>query len=73
MGVKNEDEMSSIPVVKEFVDVFPKEIHGLPPKREVAFSIDPVLGVGPVPMGPYTMAPTELIELKKQVEDLLEK
>jgi len=43
------------------------------PKREVEFSIDLVPGVGPMSMGPYRMAPTELIELKKQVKDLLEK
>ena len=73
MGVKNDKEISSIHVVKEFMDVFPEEIPGLPPKREVEFSIDLVPGAGPVSMGPYRMAPAELIELKKQVEDLLEK
>jgi len=73
MEVKNEEEMSSIHVVKDFMDVFLEEILGLPPKREVEFSIDLVPEVGPVSMGPYRMTPTELIELKKQVEDLLEK
>ncbi|XP_068498447.1 uncharacterized protein [Phaseolus vulgaris] len=73
MEVKNEEEMSSIHVVKDFIDVFPEEIHGLPPKREVKFSIDLVPGAGLVSMGPYRMAPVELIELKKQIEDLLEK
>lgn len=73
MEVKNEEEMSSIHVVKDFIDVFPEEIPGLPPKREVEFSIDLVPGAGPVSMGPYKMAPAELIELKKQIEDLLEK
>jgi len=55
------------------MDVFSGEILGLPPKREMEFYIDLVLGVGPVSMGPYRMAPAEFIELKKQVEDLLEK
>ena len=73
MKVKNEEEMSSIHVVNDFMDVFLEEIHGLPSKREVEFSIDLVPGAGPVSMGPYRMAPAELIELKKQVEDLLEK
>jgi len=59
MGVKNDKEISSIHVVKDFMDVFPEEIHGLPPKREVEFSIDLVLGVGPVSMGPYRMAPAD--------------
>jgi len=73
MEVKNEKEMSSIHVVKDFMDVFPEEIPRLPPKREVEFSIDLVPGAGPMSMGPYRMAPAKLIELKKQVEDLLEK
>jgi len=73
MEVKNEEEMSSIHVVKDFMDVFPEEIPGLSPKREVEFSIDLVPEAGPVSIGPYRMAPTELIELKKEVEDLLEK
>jgi len=52
MGAKNEEDMSSIPVVKEFMDVFPEEIPRLPAKREVEFSIDMVLRVGLVSMGP---------------------
>jgi len=64
---------SVIPVVQEFEDVFPEEVPGLPPSREVEFLIDLVPGTGPVSMAPYHMAPTELVELKKQIEDLLEK
>jgi len=59
--------------VSEFVDVFPDEIPGLPPKREVEFSIDLVPGAGPFSMTPYRMSPAELSELKKQVEELLGK
>jgi len=55
------------------MDVFPEEIHVLPPKKEVEFAINLVPGAGLVSMGPYRMAQAELIELKKQVEDLLEK
>ena len=57
----------------EFEDVFPDEVPGLPPNREVKFSIDLVPGTGPVSMAPYCMAPTELVELKKQIEELMEK
>nr|KYP68680.1 Transposon Ty3-G Gag-Pol polyprotein [Cajanus cajan] len=46
---------------------------GLPPVREMKFSIDLVPSAGPVSVAPYTMAPAELIELKGQLEDLLEK
>jgi len=59
--------------VHEFEDVFPDEVPGLPPNREVKFSIDLVPGTGPVSMAPYCMAPTELVELKKQIEELMEK
>jgi len=72
MKVESEVEMQTIPVVNEFMDAFPDEVPGLPPKREVKFSIDLVLGAGSVPMAPYR-APAELKELKKQVEELLEK
>jgi len=51
--------------VHEFTDVFPDEVPGLPPSREVKFSIDLVLGTGPISMAPYCMAPAELVELKK--------
>jgi len=60
-------------VVKEFMEVFPEGIPELPPKKEVECSINLVPGVGPVSMGPYKMAPSELIKLKKQVEEILEK
>jgi len=60
-------------VVQEFMDVFPNEILGLPPKREIEFAIDLIPGAGSVSIFSYRMAPTELAELKKQLEDLLEK
>jgi len=67
------EKISMIPVVDEYVDVFPNEIPELPPSRDVDFTIDLILGVGLVSMAPYRMAPVELVELKKQIEDLLEK
>ena len=73
MEVEKEERITVIPVVKEFEDVFPEEVPGLPPRREVEFSIDLVPGAGPVSIAPYRMAPTELVELKKQIEGLLEK
>jgi len=71
--VEKEEGTSVIPVVHEFEDVFPVEVPGLPPSREVEFSIDLVPGTGPVSMAPYRMAPTELVELKSQIEELLGK
>ena len=55
------------------MDVFPDEIPGLPPKSEIKFAIDLIPGAGPVSISPYRMTPAELAELKKQLEDLLEK
>jgi len=64
---------SAIHVVHEFEDVFPDEVPGLPPNREAEFSIDLVPRTGPVSMAPYRMAPAKLVELKKQIEELMEK
>ena len=73
LKVEKEERITVIPVVREFEDVFPEEVPGLPPRREVEFSIDLIPGAGPVSIAPYRMAPAELVELKKQIEELLEK
>ncbi|GKV02919.1 hypothetical protein SLEP1_g15296 [Rubroshorea leprosula] len=65
--------LEDIPMVREFSDVFPEDLPGLPPDREVEFAIDLVLGTGPISKAPYHMAPAELKELKVQLEELLEK
>ena len=57
-------KVEDIPVVREFSDVFPGELPGLPPDREVEFSIELIPGTGPISLAPYRMAPTELKELK---------
>jgi len=56
MEVEKEERITVIPVVREFEDVFPEEVSGLPPRREVEFSIDLVLGAGLVSIAPYRMA-----------------
>jgi len=65
--------IQSISVASEYVDVFPDEVSGLPPSRDIDFTIDLIPGAGPVSMAPYRMAPVELTKLKKQIEELLEK
>ena len=65
--------VDEIPVVKEFPDVFPDDIAGLPPDREVEFTIDLIPGTEPISIPPYRMAPAELRELKAQLEELLSK
>ena len=56
--------MGSIPVVQEFPDVFPEDLPGVPPVRDINFSIDLELGTKPISIPPYCMAPAELKELK---------
>jgi len=73
MEVERGETTSVIPVVQDFGDVFPEEVPGLPPSREVEFSIDLIPGTGPVSMAPYRMALAELVEVKKHIEDLMEK
>ena len=63
----------SIPMVYEFPDVFPKDLPGLPPDRDVEFSIELEPGTAPISQLPYRMAPKELAEMKTQLEELLEK
>jgi len=73
MEVEEREGPSIIPVVHQFEDVFTDEVPGLPPNREVEFSIDLVSGTGPVSMAPYRMALAELVELKKQIAELMVK
>ena len=65
--------LDEIPVAREFPDVFPDDIAGLPPEREVEFTIDLISGTEPISIPPYRMAPVELRELKAQLEELLSK
>ena len=65
--------VDEIPVVREFPDVFLDDIVGLPPDREVEFTIDLIPGTEPISIPPNRMAPAELRELKAQLEELLSK
>ncbi|XP_058216665.1 uncharacterized protein LOC131327526 [Rhododendron vialii] len=60
-------------VVREYEDVFPEELPGLPPPRELDFTIELQPGTAPISMAPYRMAPAELRELKTQLQELLKK
>ena len=53
--------------------MFPRELPGLPPEREVEFTIERTPGTHPISVAPYRMAPLELKELKVQLQDLLDK
>jgi len=64
---------SDIPIVSEYLNVFPSDINSLPPEREIEFSIDLIPGAEPVSVEPYRMSPLELKELKSQLEELIPK
>ncbi|XP_070046653.1 uncharacterized protein [Nicotiana tomentosiformis] len=65
-------EFRNKPVI-EWKGVFPDKLLGIPPDREIDFGIDVIPGTKPISTLPYRMAPTELKELKEQLNDLLEK
>jgi hypothetical protein len=62
----------NIHVVRDFLDVFPEELPGMPPDREVEFVIDLLPGTAPISKRPYMMSVEELKELKKQLTELQE-
>ncbi|KAL0554351.1 hypothetical protein IC582_008270 [Cucumis melo] len=70
---EQEVSMSFEPVVREYPDVFPEELLGLPPPREIDFAIELEPDTAPISRAPYRMAPAELKELKVQLQELLDK
>ena len=65
--------VGDVPVVREFTDVFPEELPGIPPERQVEFRIDLVPGAAPIATAPYRLAPPEMQELSTQLQELLDK
>ncbi|TYK29713.1 ty3-gypsy retrotransposon protein [Cucumis melo var. makuwa] len=65
--------LSSEPMVRDYPNVFPEELPGLPPHREVKFAIELEPSTVPISRAPYRMAPAELKELKVQLQELLDK
>ena len=70
---RGETRLRSTSVVCEFVDVFPEELPGLPPHRDVDFGIELHPSISPISMTPHRMAPVELQELRVQLQELLDK
>jgi hypothetical protein len=62
--------IEDVPVVWEYPDVFPEELPGMPPDRDIEFVIDLIPGTSPIAKRPYRMASPELAELKKQLTEL---
>nr|GEY12148.1 zinc finger, CCHC-type [Tanacetum cinerariifolium] len=69
----DEKRLENIPVDREFPDVFPEELPGLPPVRQVEFQINLIPGAAPVAHAPYRLAPSELQELLNQLRELADR
>jgi hypothetical protein len=65
--------LKKIPVVCEYADVFPDELLRMPPDRDIEFVIELQPGMAPISKRPYRMPPAKLAELKKQLQELLDK
>jgi hypothetical protein len=68
-----ESPVERILVVRDYPDVFPDELPGMPPDRDIEFAIELQPGTAPISKRPYRMPPAELAELKKQLQELLDK
>ncbi|GJT57325.1 putative reverse transcriptase domain-containing protein [Tanacetum coccineum] len=68
-----EKRLEDVPIVRDFPDVFPEDLPGLPPARQVEFQIDLVPGAAPVARAPYRLAPSKMKELSEQLQELSDK
>ncbi|GJZ05047.1 putative reverse transcriptase domain-containing protein [Tanacetum coccineum] len=68
-----EEQLQDVPIVKNFPEVFPEDLPGLPHTRQVEFHIDLVPGAAPVARAPYRLAPSEMKELADQLQELSDK
>ncbi|GJW20422.1 hypothetical protein Tco_0031044 [Tanacetum coccineum] len=66
-------QLKDVPIVKDFPEVFPEDLTGLPPTRPVEFQIDLIPGAAPVAQAPYRLAPSEMKELSEQLQELSHK
>ncbi|GJT94508.1 putative reverse transcriptase domain-containing protein, partial [Tanacetum coccineum] len=68
-----ERQLKDVPIMRDFSEVFPEDLPGLPPTREVKFHIDLVSGTAPVTHALYRLAPSEMQELSTQLQELIDK
>ncbi|KAI3735710.1 hypothetical protein L6452_15220 [Arctium lappa] len=66
-------KLEDVKIMREFPDVFPDDLPGLPPDRQVEFRIDLVPGAAPIAKAPYRLAPSKMQEMMTQLQELLEK
>ncbi|GJX97470.1 putative reverse transcriptase domain-containing protein [Tanacetum coccineum] len=69
----NEKQLEDVLIVQDFPEVFPEDLLGLPPTRQVEFQIDLILGTAPIARAPYRLAPSEMKEFLEQLKELSDK
>jgi hypothetical protein len=70
---KEVNPIEAIKVVSEFPEVFPEDLPGMPPERKVEFAIELIPGTAPISKRANRVSEPELVELKKKIDELLEK
>nr|GEZ02445.1 putative reverse transcriptase domain-containing protein [Tanacetum cinerariifolium] len=68
-----EKRLEDVPIVQDFPEVFPEDLSGIPPTRQVEFQIDLIPGAAPVARTPYRLAPSEMKKLSDQLKELADK
>ncbi|GJX30220.1 putative reverse transcriptase domain-containing protein [Tanacetum coccineum] len=66
-------QLKDVPIVQDFLEVFPEDLPGLPPTRPVEFQIDLIPGAVPIARAPYRLAPSKIKELSEQLQELFDK
>nr|GFB26143.1 putative reverse transcriptase domain-containing protein [Tanacetum cinerariifolium] len=72
-GKSEKKQLKNVPIVRDFLEVFPEDLRGLPPTRQVVFQIDLIPGAAPVARAPYRLAPSEMKELSEKLKELSDK
>ncbi|GJT31343.1 putative reverse transcriptase domain-containing protein [Tanacetum coccineum] len=68
-----EKQLEEVPIVQDFPEVFPEDLPGIPPTRQVEFQIDLIPGAMPVARAPYQLAPSEIDGVVDQLKELSDK
>ncbi|GKG17394.1 hypothetical protein Tco_0362351, partial [Tanacetum coccineum] len=66
-------QLKDVPIVRDFPEVFPEDLSGLPSARPVEFQIELIPGAAPVAQAPYRLAPSEMKELSEQLQEISDK
>nr|GFD48802.1 putative reverse transcriptase domain-containing protein [Tanacetum cinerariifolium] len=72
-GKSEKKQLENVPIVRNFPEVFPEDLPGLPPTQQVVFQIDLIPGAAPIAQAPYRLAPPEMKELSEQLKELSDK